>query len=254
MFLPPKPKRLSLLRPLNRLGRSLGKRLFWRQHLDEARQIIQAMIRELPTVEMMLTIPAHFRGQGYYRTLELKQNMIELLGLVNVLRGHKLECVCEIGTFRGGTLFIWCRLAAPDAKIFSIDLPGGAYGGGYTERSVPFFESFCKPGQTLCCLRGDSHQAKLREEFARALNGRQLDFLFIDGDHTYAGVRQDFDDYSPFVRTGGLVAFHDVAPRPDEPTIQVDRFWNELKAAHPHAEFIETSPERRQIGLGLIYL
>ena len=33
--------------------------------------------------------------------------------------------------------------------------------------------------------------------------------LWIDGDHTYDAVRQDIDDWTPFVAIGGFAAFHD---------------------------------------------
>ena len=82
---------------------SLAKRLFWRQHLAEAQAQLQRLKTELPTVEMMMAVPFLFQGKGYYRTLELKQNMVELLGLVNLLRPRELKRVCEIGTFKGGT-------------------------------------------------------------------------------------------------------------------------------------------------------
>lgn len=37
-----------------------------------------------------------------------------------------------------------------------------------------------------------------------------IDLLFIDGDHDYEGVLRDFNEWSPFVKAGGLIAFHDV--------------------------------------------
>jgi predicted O-methyltransferase YrrM len=248
-----KRKTHSPLRALTRMQASLSKRLFWRRHLAEAQASLQTLRRELPTVEMMLALPLLFRGQGYYRTLELKQNMLELLGLVSVLRARQLERVCEIGTFKGGTLYIWCQLAAPNAQIISIDLPGGQFGGGYHERSLPFFQSFCRPGQTLQCLRGSSHGAPMRAQFQKVLGQSRLDFLFVDGDHSYLGVKQDFEFYSPFVKPGGLIAFHDIVPREKQPEIEVHRFWNEIKTQYRHDEFIETAPERRRIGVGLIY-
>jgi predicted O-methyltransferase YrrM len=36
-----------------------------------------------------------------------------------------------------------------------------------------------------------------------------LDFLFIDGDHTYQNCRRDFDEWSKFVKPGGMLAMHD---------------------------------------------
>jgi predicted O-methyltransferase YrrM len=38
---------------------------------------------------------------------------------------------------------------------------------------------------------------------------RPIDVLFIDADHTYEGVKDDWDNFSPFVKPGGIVYFHD---------------------------------------------
>ena len=38
---------------------------------------------------------------------------------------------------------------------------------------------------------------------------RPIRLLWIDGDHTYAGAKSDFDLYSPFVIEGGVIAVHD---------------------------------------------
>ncbi len=200
-----------------------------------------------------MTVPMVFRGHGYYRSLELKQNMSELLGLVNVLEPMAMRNVCEIGTFKGGTLYVWCQLASEDAHIVSIDLPGGGFGGGYNERSLPFFQSFRKPQQTLNCLRGNSHDPEVRNQLALALGGSKLDFLFIDGDHSYDGVKKDFYDYQEYVHPGGVIAFHDIVERPAQPDIQVWRFWNEVKQNYRSVEFVESGPERRKIGIGAIF-
>ena len=37
----------------------------------------------------------------------------------------------------------------------------------------------------------------------------QVDLVFIDGDHSYAGVKADVERFSPFVREGGCLALHD---------------------------------------------
>lgn len=36
-----------------------------------------------------------------------------------------------------------------------------------------------------------------------------IDVLFIDGDHSYEGVKDDWDNFSPLVKAGGIVYFHD---------------------------------------------
>lgn len=37
-----------------------------------------------------------------------------------------------------------------------------------------------------------------------------LDVLFIDGDHTYEGVKADLNNYAPLVKSGGRIILHDV--------------------------------------------
>jgi len=56
----------------------------------------------------------------------------------------------------------------------------------------------------------------------------KLDFLFIGGDHTYEGVRMDFEMYSPLVRSCGIVVFHDIVPGPEN-VGGAPRFWGYFK-------------------------
>ena len=242
-----------LIRAFNRNLAGIARRLFWRAHLADATVKLHTAIRELPDTGMMLSIPLLFSARGYYASMRLMQNMVELRDCVNAVKDMPLRRVAEIGTCRGGTLFVWCQIATPDARVFSLDLPGGEFGGGYNERALPFFQAFRKPGQTLECIRGDSHAPEMRAEFERRLGGEPLDFLFIDGDHRYAGVKQDFETYAPFVRRGGIIGIHDIVERPAKPAIQVHRFWAEVKARHRHAEFIDQTGGRQAIGIGLLY-
>jgi hypothetical protein len=77
-------------------------------------------------------------------------------------------------------------------------------------------------------LLGDSHDPAMVEQLEAMLDGDAIDLLFIDGDHTFEGVKQDYEMYSPLVRPGGMVAFHDVCGHPTMPFIEVDRFWATL--------------------------
>jgi predicted O-methyltransferase YrrM len=44
-----------------------------------------------------------------------------------------------------------------------------------------------------------------------------LDILFIDGDHSYSGTLADLIRFTPYVKRGGLIMCHDVAPIQDIP-------------------------------------
>ena len=89
------------------------------------------------------------------------------------------------------------------------------------------------------------------------LAARPVDVLFIDGDHHYAGAKADFDLYAPLVRSGGLIAFHDIVPdfktRHGRDTGRwagdVPRLWQDLMPAYAKTwEFVE---DREQDGLGI---
>ncbi len=42
----------------------------------------------------------------------------------------------------------------------------------------------------------------------------EVDFIFIDGDHTYEGAKQDIDNYAPKLCVGGTLALHDTTQPP----------------------------------------
>lgn len=50
-----------------------------------------------------------------------------------------------------------------------------------------------------------------------------IEFLWIDGDHSYEGAKADFDLYSPFVVEGGVIAFHD-STQPDVDRVALESF------------------------------
>lgn len=170
------------------------------------------------------------------------QKRDEFKGLLALLKSNgPLETIVEIGTARGGTFFAWCKLASPTARIVSIDLPEGEFGGGYAESDLPRMSSYARPGQETHFLRLNSHATETRQKLEAALDGRAIDFLMIDGDHTYEGVRADFEMYSPLVRLGGLVAFHDILFHDQLTKCQVERYWNEIRGRFESWEF--TRPE-----------
>jgi cephalosporin hydroxylase len=184
------------------------------------------------------------------------QKLRELAPLIALLRRRQLAVVVEIGTARGGSFYAWCKLAEPDGVIVSIDLPGGPYGGGHTVEWMSVLRGYARPGQQLHFLRQDSHDERTRSRLQEILKGQQVDFLMIDGDHTYEGVRLDFEFYAPFVKDGCPIAFHDILPHPEERACEVDLFWHEIKKRYRHTEFVDPYRDaygRQYGGIGVIY-
>jgi predicted O-methyltransferase YrrM len=172
------------------------------------------------------------------RFIRPEQVRWEFRQLAAVVQELKPKAAMEIGTMRGGSLFALCRLSDARATVISLDLPGGRFGGGYHWFQAPIFRAFAGSNQSLYLIRGDSHDQGSKDKVQAALLGNQLDFLMIDGDHTYTGVRQDFEMYSPFVRRGGMVAFHDIVNHPSNTKCEVARFWNEIKHSFQNQEII----------------
>jgi predicted O-methyltransferase YrrM len=167
------------------------------------------------------------------------QSRMELEGLLGEVARLSPSTVVEIGTASGGTLFMLTRVASADATIVSIDLPGGAFGGGYPVWRAPIYRSFAKPGQRVHLLRRDSHDPATLEALREVLGGRTVDFLLIDGDHTYEGVKKDFEMYRTLVRPGGMIGFHDIVPHSAESGCEVNRFWYEIRGACDSVEIVE---------------
>ena len=201
-----------------------------------------------------------FEFDDFGITIEPGQMRWEIRGLLEVLRQRPRGRILEIGTANGGSLFLIAQSAAPDARLISVDLHKGEFGGGYPAWKIPLYKAFTQRGQQLDLIRGDSHAPATVERVSQLLAGEKLDFLFIDGDHTYDGVRQDFESYSPLVRPGGLVGFHDIAPpaaggsQEGGPTLlvgEVPQFWNEIRDRYPSTELIDPSGNG-YFGIGLI--
>lgn len=174
----------------------------------------------------------------------------EIESFAELVQDLKPKAVLEIGTNKGGTLFLFARLADPDAVVISVDLPGGLYGGGYPDWKTPVYKSFPQPKQSIHLIRADSHAKETLERVKAILGGRKVDLLFIDADHSYEGVKRDFELYSPLVAPGGVIAFHDIVPLPASYGCGVDIFWNEIKTPQSR-EFIE-SMSQEWAGIGVL--
>lgn len=113
------------------------------------------------------------------------------------------------------------------------------------------YEKFALPGQKMSLLSINSHQRSSLEKVRKLLKGQKLDFLFIDGDHSYEGVKRDFEMYAPLVRKGGLIGFHDIALNRKQKSNPVRDYWNQIKHGYGHRE-IEHG-DGNGLGIGILY-
>jgi predicted O-methyltransferase YrrM len=183
-------------------------------------------------------------GSQFIRPYQIPEEFEQFAALV---AKRSPRFMMEIGTFRGGTLFVLSRLAAPDAKIIYLDRIH------HSRLRRTLFQAFPTRRGMLAAVVGDSHDPGVLANVRAKLQGNTLDMLFIDGDHSYEGVRQDFEMYSPLVRPGGMVAFHDIVEHPPEAQCDVFRLWNELKLRYEHTEIVK-QPTPHWGGIGVLFV
>jgi predicted O-methyltransferase YrrM len=105
--------------------------------------------------------------------------------------------------------------------------------------------------QKLHLVRGNSHERKTYSKVKELLGGTPVDFLLIDGDHSYPGVKQDFIQFRDLVRPGGLIAFHDILANSSDPDIDVFRCWEEVKRDYLTEEIINDRNQGK-FGIGIL--
>tara|TARA_E500000178_G_scaffold312362_1_gene328976 strand:- start:1196 stop:1885 length:690 start_codon:yes stop_codon:yes gene_type:complete len=65
-----------------------------------------------------------------------------------------------------------------------------------------------KNNSVISLIQGNTYFDKTEEDFKKVCN-YSLDLLFIDGDHTLDGVKNDFERYSKYVKKNGFIVFDD---------------------------------------------
>lgn len=179
--------------------------------------------------------------------LGMVQNHSEIIEATNFVRNLQIKSFIEIGTDQGGTFAIWSKVSDGDGFRISVDLPHGQF--GRNDYNVNLRDIYLKSlGSNVYTIHGSSHDINVIDNVRNILSGEQVDFLFIDGDHTYDGVKQDYDMYLQFLKPGGWVGFHDIKDTEfhRSANCRVDILWNELKGNK--IEFIDKSSKYGGIG------
>lgn len=185
---------------------------------------------------------------GIIKPLQVQE---EILQMIEVVVDKKPKVILEIGTSFGGVLFLLAKAAPEDAVIVSVDLPGKK--GGYPEWRKNLYKGFVSKNQNLYLLKEDSRESSTLFMVQKILGSRKVDFLFIDGDHTYNGVKHDFMTYKVLMNNRGILAFHDIVRHPADSGCEVERFWNEIKEDYEYSEIIKNRNQGWG-GIGLLYL
>ncbi len=117
----------------------------------------------------------------------------EMVALLEYVSKIEPKVIVEIGVDKGYSMDVWSEAFNPDVLV-GVD-------NNLAALSTP-------AGKGLV-IEGDSHDEETFKNVVAALGDREIDFLFIDGDHHYDSVKLDYQNYGQLVRKGGIIAFHD---------------------------------------------
>jgi predicted O-methyltransferase YrrM len=117
----------------------------------------------------------------------------------------------EIGCYAGGSASLvashWKK-----TKCFSVDIGYHEHLPiGYLKSAEKNVNKFKNPISSFFLIEGDSHSEETINTIKKKIEESEtsLDILFIDGDHDYNGVIEDFLNYSVLVNPGGYIIFDD---------------------------------------------
>jgi predicted O-methyltransferase YrrM len=241
----------AVFRLLGRLGRVVAPDLT--RSLGEQRYLSRETLAFRSRIAKTESVSAAVAAVLEHPAFRAEQKPSEIIDLLRMLIDLKPVRLCEVGARRGGTLALFAHVAPPEASILSIDLAFSPAQSRYNPR-------LGKTTQRIECWSADSHAPELPERVSRWFSSKPIDFLFIDGDHSEDGVRLDYERFSPLVRPGGLIAFHDIVPDAEERWMGrsesysggVHRFWNQLKEREPEAIELIDRPNQDGFGIGVV--
>ena len=154
-----------------------------------------------------------------------------------------VKLILEIGCYDGGGTVSFSHLTEELISIDQAEVPRFDQ-FGYPPNSPIKGSDYIKQNCKFNYVSPDSHSLAVFNKVKEILNGRELDVLFIDGDHTYGGAKQDFVLYSDLVRKGGMIALHDVLQSEfhEQHGCFVHEFWDEVKPNYDYVEYIYDYP------------
>lgn len=136
----------------------------------------------------------------------------------------------EIGSRHGGSLYLASGFLPKGSTIITIDLPNSVWGIENSQIKLNLACETLITEQYNCYhILSDSQSIETQKRLSLILNGRKIDAIFFDGDHSLKGITADWNNYSGLVRVNGIYGFHDIRYNPKYPKVEVSYLWNELK-------------------------
>lgn len=126
--------------------------------------------------------------------------------LFRLARSKPAAQILEIGRCWGGSAFLFAVASDDDSTVTSIDI---------APRNDELFQSALEKNGLAHKVRivaNDSSAVEVATDF--------YDLIFVDGDHSYAGVRRDYEHWKRAVKPAGSLLFHNAAGHPQSDKLE----------------------------------
>jgi predicted O-methyltransferase YrrM len=129
----------------------------------------------------------------------------ELLKLYSLSKTLKRSSVVvEIGSYIGASSIFIAKALSDDSKLYCIDTwQNDAMTEGNWDSYTEFSKNIKSVKNKIIKIRQTSVEAGINFN-------EMIDLIFIDGDHSYEGVKKDIDIWFPKLKTGGIIIMHDI--------------------------------------------
>jgi SAM-dependent methyltransferase len=162
--------------------------------------------------------PTHF-GNAFCGNLELMQVPEEYVELLWYLKSKKLKTYLNIGIGKGSSFVIETYLQ--DTLIKSVAIDNTSYWKQYQQteisKSIEWIKTNSNTDIVYHNLNSSNYLTNCKDTY---------DAIFIDGDHSYNGVYQDYKGCIKLLNEGGFLIFHDIN---SSISPGVTKLWNEIK-------------------------
>jgi hypothetical protein len=188
----------------------------------------------------------HFAKKDNWHNFDIKKGNLGY-GLVHysLIRLTKPKKILCIGS-RYGFIPAICALACKDNQMGQVDFVDAGFdldnpddkskhwgGTGFWKKNNPeeHFGKFALNNYIETHIMTTS-------DFKKKFPQRKWSYIHLDGDHSYQGVKKDFNSFWNSLNRGCFLAFHDIHTQSDENfEYGVNKFWRQLKKKHSTFEF-----------------
>jgi hypothetical protein len=170
------------------------------------------------------------------KELNDKNGLISLIEHIKKHKDTKEMTMIEIGSYVGESTMMFCEnfkeVISIDPHVGEYDINDPAVSNHASFKVV--YDKFMKNMEPYTNFR---HIRMTSDEAIKHLIGVKVDFIYIDGLHTYKQVKKDIENYLPLISEDGFIGGHDYG----ENWKEVVEAVNESLSSNPDKTFVDTS-------------